>query len=112
LPLGRALDLVTESSFYIPRILGCWCLRGTEIFYLSADGQMMAVPVKSQASIQVGKPKALFDVRGVSDFPPSYDVTRNGKGFLVNRNIGEGKPGYVLVIANWEALLKHSAVAR
>ena len=72
----------------------------------------MAVPVKTQPSFQVGKPTELFDVRGVSDMTPSYDVTRNGKRFLINRSVGEGKPGYVLVIANWEALLKHSAVTQ
>jgi dipeptidyl aminopeptidase/acylaminoacyl peptidase len=89
-----------------------WRKDGTEIFYLSPDGKMMAVPVTSKSSIQVGKPKALFDVHGVSDLTPSYDVTRNGKRFLINRSVGEGKPGYVLVIANWEALLKHSSVNR
>ena len=72
----------------------------------------MAVPVTSKPPIQVGKPKELFDVHGVSDLPPSYDVTRDGRRFLVNRSVGEGNPGYVLVIANWEALLKHSAVNR
>ena len=89
-----------------------WRKDGKEIFYLSPDGKMMAVPVKTQPSFQVGKPTELFDVRGVSDMTPSYDVTRNGKRFLVNRSVGEGKPGYVLVIANWEALLKHSAVTQ
>ena len=89
-----------------------WSKDGKEIFYLSPDGKMMAVPVTSKLPIQVGKPKLLFDVGGVSDFPPSYDVTRNGKRFLVNRSVGEGKPGYILVITNWEALLRHSSVNR
>jgi hypothetical protein len=79
--------------------------------YLSADGKMMAVAVNSQQSIRVGQPKALFDVRGASGFTPSYDVTRDGKRFLVIRLVGEGKPGYVQVIANWEALLKHAEIA-
>jgi hypothetical protein len=29
-----------------------------------------------------------------------------------NRLVSEGKPGYVLVIANWKALLKHAAEKR
>ena len=87
-----------------------WRKDGKEIFYLASDGKMMAVPVITQPSLQVGKPQALFDVRGPSDLPPSYDVTRDGKRFLINRLVGEGKSGYVLVIANWEALLKHAAV--
>ena len=41
---------------------------------------------------------------------PQYDVSSDGQRFLVNRRIGEGKPGYILVIANWEALLKRSSV--
>src|SRR5437867_1031530 len=89
-----------------------WRKDGKEIFYLSADGKMMAVPVISQQSIQVGKPKALFDVRGASRLTPCYDVTRDGKRFVVNRLVAEGKPGYVLVIANWEALLKHPPAVR
>jgi hypothetical protein len=89
-----------------------WRKDGKEIFYLSPDGKMMAVPLAIQPQIQVGKPKPLFDIHGVSDMPPSYDVTRDGKRFLVNRKVGEGNPGYILVIANWEALLRHSSLNR
>jgi Tol biopolymer transport system component len=88
-----------------------WRKDGKEIFYLAKDGMMMAVPVTSQPPIQVGKPKPLFDAGGVTSMS-SYDVTRDGQRFLVNRKVGEGKPGYILVIANWEALLRHSSVNR
>ena len=107
-PVSSGKIAVSQEGGYEP----VWRKDGKEIFYLSPDGKMMAVPVKSQSPIEVGKPKPLFDVRGVSDFPPSYDVTRNAKRFLVNRSVGEGKPGHVLVIANWEALLKHSAAIK
>jgi dipeptidyl aminopeptidase/acylaminoacyl peptidase len=88
-----------------------WRKDGKEIFYLSRDGKMTAVPVTSQPPIQVGKPKPLFEAHGVGGIS-SYDVTRDGKRFLVTRKVGEGKPGYILVIANWEALLRHSSVNR
>jgi eukaryotic-like serine/threonine-protein kinase len=107
-PVSSGKIAVSQEGGYEP----AWRKDGKEIFYLSLSGKMMAVPVTSKPPIQVGKPKELFDVRGVSDFPPSYDVTRNGKRFLINRSVREGKPGYVLVIVNWEALLKHSAVVR
>lgn len=48
----------------------------------------MAVPVTNQPLIQVGKPKPLFEARGVGGMS-SYEVTCDGKRFLVNRNIGE-----------------------
>ena len=40
-----------------------WRKDGKEIFYLSRDGKMMAVPVTSQPPIQVGRPKPLFEAR-------------------------------------------------
>ena len=67
------------------------------------------IPLTSPPTIQVGKPTPLFDVGRVGSMS-SYDVTRDGKRFLVNRKVGEGNPGYVLVIVIWEALLKHPAV--
>jgi dipeptidyl aminopeptidase/acylaminoacyl peptidase len=91
-----------------------WCRDGKEIFYLAADGKLMAVGVQTATKFEVGAPKALFDPlipRGRA--PPSvffrYDVTADGKRFLVNSvstapESSASAP--ITVVVNWFAALK------
>ena len=62
-----------------------WRRDGKELFFLSADNKIMAVPVRLGPTFQADAPTALFSVR-----PDSlYDVSADGQRFLVNNPSGE-----------------------
>ena len=82
-----------------------WRRDGKELFYLSADNKIMAVPVRFDPTFQAGLPAALFSVRP----PPgrmAYDVSADGKRFLVNTATGDESSPPLTLIADWTALLK------
>jgi len=62
-----------------------------EIFYIGPTGMLMAAPVDSAGTFSTGVPAALFQVHGRAAISStdlfSYDVTRDGKRFLVNRYV-------------------------
>ena len=90
-----------------------WRRDGKELFYIAADGKMMAVEVKTAPSFEVGASKALFDSRisryGVVTNPFHYAVTADGKRFLIISNADpSGSPAAtpITVVLNWTAGLK------
>jgi hypothetical protein len=62
---------------------------GQELFYIAADGKLMAVNINVPPHFQAGTPKALFGPGiwggGVVNCVFRYDVTADGKRFLVNK---------------------------
>jgi Tol biopolymer transport system component len=91
-----------------------WRSDGKELFFEAADGKMMAVPVKAvvgtRPSFEAGAPVALFDAHMVhtgNDSQLQYDVTADGKRFLINTTSGSGAASPPLtVVTNWTAELK------
>lgn len=88
---------------------------GKEIFFVSADGKMMAVPVKATTgappSFEAGAPQPLFDAH-LAPSPVNdvfeYDVAADGKRFLlatIGLDIRAPAPS-LNVIVNWDAGLK------
>jgi serine/threonine protein kinase/Tol biopolymer transport system component len=78
----------------------CWRKDGTELFYLAADRNLMAVPVRLGTTITTGAPKPLFPVP-LSEQRHSYSATSDGQRFLVGRLAGEMPP--ITVVLNWQA---------
>ena len=80
-----------------------WRRDGKEIYFLSADGKVMAAPVKLGSGVELGTPQALFaDVR-MTNFIPTPD----GQNFFVNVPAGDENAAPMLtVITNWQAALK------
>ena len=86
-----------------------WNKNGKEIFYVSLDSKMMAVPVKfppDGQSLEIGTPAALFPVRIAGGPLPGrnrqqYAVSADGQRFLVNLVAGEGTTSPITVILNW-----------
>ena len=80
--------------------------RGKELFYLSANDEIMAVPIRILTDeVQVESPKALFRYSVGPFLNYSYDVHANGHEFVVL----ETKPGVdapLTVVTNWQARLK------
>jgi Tol biopolymer transport system component len=82
-----------------------WRQDGKELFYLSADGKMMAVPVTAGASFEAGSPVALFQthrrqpIAAVDVF--SYDVSGDGQRFLIATNLDEANAAPISIHLNW-----------
>jgi Tol biopolymer transport system component len=79
--------------------LPVWSRDGKELFYISADGKMMAVEVKNGSEFQRGAPKALFDVRLARG---GYDVTSDGR-FLIPAQAEQSGSTPVTLVVNWTA---------
>jgi len=82
-----------------------WRQDGKELFYISAEGKMMAIPVTTGASFKAGPPVALFQTRlrhpvGVPDVF-SYDVSGDGQRFLILTRVDESNPDPLSVLLNW-----------
>jgi Tol biopolymer transport system component len=68
-----------------------WRGDNKEIYYIATTGTMMAVPVAGEGTFSTGTPAPLFQVYGRAQISSTdvftYDVTKDGKRFLVNRYI-------------------------
>jgi eukaryotic-like serine/threonine-protein kinase len=97
---GGGKWLVSASGGRFPR----WRRDGKEIFYLSPASQMMAAQVEEKGnSIEVRTPQPLFRSAVENSFAP-YDVTADGKKFVINAISEQSSPLTLLV--NWTANLK------
>ena len=82
-----------------------WRGDGREIYFLAPDGMLMAAPVTGTAPFQTGTPTPLFKIAVPDTIDPEYDVTPDGKRFLVNQQISS-KEDPITVLVNWAATLK------
>lgn len=76
-----------------------WRADGKEAFYLSADWQVMSVPVTTAPRFQTGVPRPLFAVPPGSQF----DVTADGQRFLVNAPLQNSEAQPLNVVLNWNS---------
>ena len=62
-----------------------WRGDGKELFFASADGKLMSVPIENGATFQPGVAKALFDLPDRPELlePIFEDVTRDGQRFFL-----------------------------
>jgi len=81
-----------------------WSRDGKELFYIAADQKMMAVSVKTSAGFEHGAPVPLFETRTWS--LPGYDVTADGKRFLMVSPVGQDSSASMNVMVNWQAGLR------
>ncbi|HMC66489.1 MAG TPA: hypothetical protein VKI65_16260, partial [Gemmataceae bacterium] len=78
-----------------------WARDGRELFYRQGD-QMMAVPVAPKAEFSAGRPRRLFEIRfDTGDNGPNYDVSPDGKWFVMPRSDQGPVPGELHVVLNW-----------
>ena len=92
---------VSSSGGQEPR----WRQDGKELFYLSAEGKIMAVALKTGASFKADPPVALFQTQRrqpVSAFAVfSYDVSANERRFLVITKVDEANAAPLSILLNW-----------
>ena len=91
--------LVSQGGGTAPR----WRGDGTELFYLSSDGKMMAVDVKAGQAFSAGAPGPLFQTPTGTIMG---DVTADGKRFLLATPVGPSASAPFTVVLNWTAGLK------
>ncbi|MGH9672691.1 MAG: TolB family protein [Bryobacteraceae bacterium] len=83
-----------------------WRRDGREIYYLSPDRKMMAVEVKADGlAFETGRPRVLFQTRvaGAPPFVNTYDVTADGRRFLINLELETAATTSITVVMNWSA---------
>jgi serine/threonine protein kinase len=85
-----------------------WRSDGKELFYLSNDGKIMAIPVKTGANFDAGTPTALFQANPreiiATSEQFSYDVSKDGQKFLINTQL-KTAVAPMSVVLNWSTKL-------
>jgi Tol biopolymer transport system component len=77
-----------------------WAPDGHELYFLSIDGQLMAVPIRLTNAFEAGSPTRLFDTSialGANRYVPSHD----GKRFLLSVGTAESSAAQIVVVLNW-----------
>jgi Tol biopolymer transport system component len=59
-----------------------WRQDGGELFYIASDGNLIAVPVKTGKSLEMGTTRVLFQPDYFGGFSDPYGVTTDGQRFL------------------------------
>ena len=106
-PIARAGSPCTGAKWQISAAGGTapqWRRDGRELFYVSPDTRLMAVPMKLGSSVEPGTPQVLFAAPGGTGYAPS----RDGQRFLVNLPAGgEGATAPPLtVVTDWQSSLR------
>ena len=86
-----------------------WRRDGKELFFLTADNKLMAVPVKPRTeAFETGVPVVLFriDSPGWDPYGNAYDITADGQRFLIQTGVAGAQSLPFAVVVNWTAGLK------
>ena len=72
---------------------------------LTDAGTVMAVPIRTDTSLEPGRPAALFSavVRRTRG-GPDFEVAGDGQRFLFNQTVADASP--ITIVLNWTAALK------
>jgi Tol biopolymer transport system component len=94
---GDKWKISTDGGFQ-PR----WRRDGKELFYLAPDKKLMAVDVRTGPAFEAGTPRPLFEAR-VFDVSlwSLYDVSADGRQFLVTAVSQDGDSLRIAVVVNW-----------
>jgi serine/threonine protein kinase len=105
-PIGRGKWQVSNAGGGPPK----WRSDGRELYYLKGS-TLMAVEVKTDGdTFEMRTPQHLFDIRGPvlagTGGPPAFDVTSDGKRFLIAVSVDEVTSTPITVVLNWTSDLK------
>ena len=76
-----------------------WSRDGTELFF-SNDGQLLAVPIETETSLDVGTPRILFP--WPHDLSQRFDVFPDSQSFVMIKTDPESTPTRFNVVLNWD----------
>jgi serine/threonine protein kinase len=86
-----------------------WRRDGKELFYLAADGKLMAVAIAGDGiTFRPEVPRPLFQTGLTSQYSriQSYGVSSDGQRFLISVQEDPGTTPSIVVVSNWTAQLK------
>ncbi len=87
-------------------VLPQWGASGRELFYVSADSNLMSVSLKvGNGSSGPSAPRVLFPLLVIDSDVSPYDAAPDGKCFLVLKTPEHAAPPPLTAIVNWPALL-------
>jgi len=88
-----------------------WARNGQELFYINGRGEMASVALKPGATFSPGDPRALFSVSQftVNGNAGVFDVSPDGKRFLMVRPVAGLGETELVVVQNWFEELKQRA---
>jgi hypothetical protein len=99
------LGKVADFSRWRP--LAALATDGKEIFFAALDLKMMAAEiVETDATLSIGKVLPLFQMNPVLGAGNAYDVTPDGKKFIVNSGTAQESTAPLTLVVNWTSLLK------
>jgi hypothetical protein len=104
--IRRFIDFTSDKTeLQIMQRIVCAVVR---THYYAADGKLMAAPVRSGESFEVGAPVSLFEFRAgtfLVGIAP-YAVTGDGQRFLLSAVVETEPNAPLTVIVNWPAEVK------
>ena len=77
-----------------------WRRDGKELYFLSRDRRLMAVPIKTEPALELGSPVGLFDAHVME-----YAVARDGR-FLLELGTAPPTSPPITIVLNWMTRLK------
>jgi hypothetical protein len=101
---GGANVMVSNGGGYQPR----WRRNdGKELYYLTADGKLVAVDVGGGATLKLSQPHVLFTspISGFTGLVQIWNVSKDGQKFLIPRSSAQSKEAFIVEV-NWQAALK------
>jgi Tol biopolymer transport system component len=97
--LGEGKTLISKGGGIRP----VWRGDGRELYYQAPDRKVMAVEIGSGPALQAGIPQPLFQV---PDAETAWDVSMDGKRFLLPVPVTQSAQTPITVVLNWQAGLK------
>ncbi len=85
-----------------------WSPDGAELFYLTSDGELMAVPLQTRPRFSAGRPDLVLE----RQYPvgesagPNYDIGADGQRFLMIKADDSAQPPQLVLVQNWFQELK------
>ena len=102
-PDGGGKRQVSQNGGGQPR----WSNDGKELFYVE-DDWLAVIPVTVSPNFLLGSPRRLFrsagfrnEYRGADAVRPSYDVSADGKRFVIAEPVEDAPPPTIRVVQNW-----------
>ena len=82
-----------------------WSPNGDELYYLSPEGELMAVPVTIDEEVRPGAPETLFPLPRRAPGFFSYDVGADGRFLFAVTDALADEEAPVVAVLDWQALL-------
>jgi serine/threonine protein kinase/Tol biopolymer transport system component len=103
-PRGEGKWQVSKGGGEQPR----WRRDGKELFYVGTGNRLMAAEVRDKgASLDFGTEQALFPIQAPDNPYRTYDVTGDGKKFIIVTGAAGLNAKAITLIADWPVLLEH-----